>query len=107
MALILLVVGFLMAAHAISTANFLSRKAPLTIALEVVFMFGFSVGSVISSFDHDPVGGMTFLVVALGNKVLLIVDLLIRGYPMRLSLITCDFDHQDPMFMAPRRRSTD
>jgi hypothetical protein len=106
--LILLGLSILMAAHAISTATLMSRSAPLTVALEVVLMFGFSVGAIISGYDHDPINAAMFLLITVGVKALQVIDLMLRGYPIQLNLLTCDFDHsQHKSFMLPHRRSTD
>ena len=91
--LTLFVLSCVSAVHAICTANAMSKHAPLSVALEIVLMFGFSVGAAVSCWNAQLDRAIEFLLIAVVAKAIAIVDMLCRGYPIKFSLITCATFH--------------
>lgn len=81
--------GLLAAVHAICTANCMPRQAPLSVAVEIVLMFGFSVGTVVSCYNGEPMKAWAFLIITLIFKMVSVIDMMLRGYPIVFSLAMC------------------
>jgi len=87
--MLMFAVALVAAVHSICTANAMTKSAPLTIAIEIVTMFGFSVGAVVSAWDGNQNRAAEFLIVAFIAKVVAVLDMLMRGYGIKFSVITC------------------
>lgn len=87
---ILKVVSFLMAVHSLCAANSMHQKLPFSLKLEIVVMFGFAIGSVVSCFNADLQPAAAFFGVSLGSKVVSVIDLRLRGYSLYFSLISVE-----------------
>lgn len=86
----ILVMGLLAAVHAICTANFMSKRAPLSVAFETILMFGFAIGVLASCWNGEMNRAGEFLVVTVVTKLVSIIDMMCRGYPIEFSLTSCE-----------------
>jgi len=104
--LILVASGVLAAIHSICTANFMPKGVATSIALEIVCMFGFSVGAVVSSLNGEIDRSWSFMVITMIAKAVSVVDMMCRGYPPKFALVTCSLHLHDLHQLGTKKATT-
>lgn len=91
---IITLASFALAVHSLCAANSMHSKLPMSLKLEIILMFGFAVGAIISCYNLDLHPAAEFFGVAIGAKAVSVIDLYMRGYSLYFSLTSVE--RRDP-----------